>query len=462
MRPGLNWSSRIAICGLSLVVGFAPLPFGSTDGQIIAIWITLLALTTIFAKSAIVSGREFVFILLFTIIGCCWLVVVGLQLLPEREETAKLLNPIWAQTSHLIGSSIPGYISAVKDQPFFSAGNQIACALALLCGFLVGRNRICARALLHVFAISGLLYALYGIANLVISPTYVLWYDKVGYRYQLTATFINANTAAVYFGAVSVAWFLLMAEGVEKNLRPKRWRDIFTFMLRYAPPQTARHFVCFIITLSATFMTGSRLGSVLTMLTLCAAAAMHFRRLLTRPGAVLGFAALGIVTTLVLFQIIGGRVNQRFDANGLIDPARLKVYAATVQMIETHPWLGSGLGTFRWVFPAYRPSDISVVGLWDRAHNTTLELAAEMGLPFAAAVTLCWAAMLTVLFWGIKNRRRDNILPAVAFWSGFIAAVHSQLDFSLQIPGFAIVVLTLIGMGLAQSASSRGASHPIN
>jgi hypothetical protein len=39
-----------------------------------------------------------------------------------------------------------------------------------------------------------------------------------------------------------------------------------------------------------------------------------------------------------------------------------------------------------------------------------------------------------------------------------LAILHSLVDFSLQIPGYGIVALALIGSGLAQSFSTR--SHP--
>jgi hypothetical protein len=36
---------------------------------------------------------------------------------------------------------------------------------------------------------------------------------------------------------------------------------------------------------------------------------------------------------------------------------------------------------------------------------------------------------------------------------------HSVIDFSLQIPGYAIVVFSLVGAGLAQSFSSNGGDN---
>jgi hypothetical protein len=61
---------------------------------------------------------------------------------------------------------------------------------------------------------------------------------------------------------------------------------------------------------------------------------------------------------------------------------------------------------------------------------------------------------LGVLAHGVRTRRRDRIIPAAALSVGLLAALHSLVDFSLQIPGFAIVVFGLLGVGVAQSFSS--------
>jgi O-antigen ligase len=124
-------------------------------------------------------------------------------------------------------------------------------------------------------------------------------------------------------------------------------------------------------------------------------------------------------------------------------------------MIRDFPWLGSGLGTYRWVFPEYRSGDIPSYGVWEQAHNSTLEAAAEMGIPFALLLGIGWLASLVVLFRGMSGRNRDAILPTAAFWIGLLVILHSQVDFPLQVPGFALAVCPILGMGMAQSFSSR-------
>jgi hypothetical protein len=63
--------------------------------------------------------------------------------------------------------------------------------------------------------------------------------------------------------------------------------------------------------------------------------------------------------------------------------------------------------------------------------------------------------MFAILATGVRKRRRDTIIPLAALAVGLIAVLHSCIDFSLQIPGYAIVIFALAGVGLAQSFASK-------
>ena len=152
---------------------------------------------------------------------------------------------------------------------------------------------------------------------------------------------------------------------------------------------------------------------------------------------------------------MGGNVSGRFDAQGLSDEGRFEAYRSTLRMIADHPWFGTGLGTFVWSFPAYRSANISVWGVWDLAHSTPLELAADLGVPLAGLICLAWLIVLAVLIRGVRIRRRDLIVPVGALSVAILGLAHSTIDFSLQIPGYAIIVFALVGAGLAQSFSSN-------
>ena len=80
-----------------------------------------------------------------------------------------------------------------------------------------------ARQLILVIAWSGVAYAIYGMAAYLIDPTHLLWLEKRAYRDVLTSTFVNRNTAAVYFGSCAVLWLLIFCHELRGRLPPGRF-----------------------------------------------------------------------------------------------------------------------------------------------------------------------------------------------------------------------------------------------
>src|SRR5436189_140151 len=101
----------------------------------------------------------------------------------------------------------------------------VALSLTSLCsldrrhiGVLVCVDRDHAHRLIRVMAWCGTTYAVYGIAAFFIDPTRVLWEKKEAYFTVLTSTFINRNTAAVYFGSCVILWLLILLDRLRRNL----------------------------------------------------------------------------------------------------------------------------------------------------------------------------------------------------------------------------------------------------
>jgi O-antigen ligase len=222
------------------------------------------------------------------------------------------------------------------------------------------------------------------------------------------------------------------------------------------PGASVLSFAMLLLCLAAMFMTGSRAGVVISLLALIVAFTLYFRRDLPRRTGVVTALLGGAAAAIVLLQFMGGGVSARIDLEGVADSGRLATWRSALRMIADHPWFGTGQGTFVWAFPAYRGSNVSMYGTWDRAHDTLLELAADMGLPLAGLVVAGWIVIFVVLAIGVRNRRRDLIVPVAALSVGLLGCLHSLVDFSLQIPGYAIVAFALVGAGLAQSFATDG------
>jgi len=454
--PGAN---RIAVYLLFLTVAAAPLPFGSPDPSSIAFWCILLGIGVVSASGRGLGRPQQLLLLGVGLIVACYGFVLHEQL-SDHPWIAKP-HPLWAEASGVLGLGLIPSVSIAKYVPFYSLGAPLAAILALTLGLVVGSDRTRARQLLLVVGWSGVGYACYGIASTLLDPTMILWREKWAYVGFVTGTFINRNTAATYFGSCAAIWLLILSERIRERLPegPLQWKHVSQQFLSKLRKNVVVAFLAFFSCFVALLLSGSRAGVMVSMLIFVAAFTLYFRRdLPKRSGLVLlGTGATGVA--LLLVQSLGGSVNQHFEAQNLSDEGRLATYRATLHMIADHPWFGTGLGTFVWSFPSYRSTEVSLHAVWDLAHSTPLELAADLGLPLAAAVALAWILILALLIRGALRRRRDGIVPLAALSVALIGLLHSMVDFSLQIPGYAIVAFAVVGVGLGQSF--RTATHHI-
>ena len=122
-------------------------------------------------------------------------------------------------------------------------------------------------------------------------------------------------------------------------------------------------------------------------------------------------------------------------------------------MIADAPWFGLGLGTFQDAYPLYASQVLPFV--MDKAHCDYLEFAAGIGLPAAIAwwIAIAWLTLLCLR--GVRVRRRNRLYPLVAVAASVLVAVHSSVDFSLQLPAVALLYATILGLGVAQALPTR-------
>jgi hypothetical protein len=393
----------------------------------------------------------------------CWAVVCYLQTASSNGISGRLADPIWAQAGDILGLRLQAIPSALRFQPVTSQGPAMLAMLALGCGIVHGSADKEAKVVVAAFAWSGLAYAIFGIVSFLVDPTTVFGYEKDAYRSELTATFYNRNTAAFYFGSCAIVWLMYALEKISIGNRVVSTgakKPLVFFLRRTLSIEVLPMWLATFACLVATFMTRSRAGSVVSLTGLAVTSLAFFSHsLLSRSSWLV--ATLGAASGAgILIQFLGGGTAERLSVDGLSDGGRFEAYKSTLKMIADAPWLGSGLGTFPWVFPAYRSPTVSTWGVWDRAHNTLLELMAEVGLPISVLIAIGWLAMLAVLSRGIANRRKGIGRPAAALGILVAATLHSMVDFPLQIPAVSMVVFAIIGVGLSQSFRSRLAPTP--
>jgi O-antigen ligase len=170
----------------------------------------------------------------------------------------------------------------------------------------------------------------------------------------------------------------------------------------------------------------------------------------TDAGKVAGATPLlagGLIAGLALLALFGGRVLERISGIENDAESRVELYRQTWGMIMSRPWTGFGGGSFEQAFQLFHAAPLSTDVVWDKAHSSYLTLAAELGLPVAIGVLLLLARVglhgVSTLRFPEAGRRVPLAVAGVIL----VAALHSLVDFSLEIQANAYLFAALLGIG---------------
>ena len=165
----------------------------------------------------------------------------------------------------------------------------------------------------------------------------------------------------------------------------------------------------------------------------------------------------GGVFVVVLLALFAGQAILRAQERRLEDDDRFCILPGIWRAILDHWLTGTGLGTFRTVFSAYRDPACGIFGIFDRAHNFYLEGFLGLGIIFPLAAVLVFSVLVKVFWRGLAERRRLRHYVLLGIAATVLVALHAAVDFSLQIPGFAVFFSAFLS---AVVAISLGRSHP--
>ncbi len=418
---------------------------------LLAVWISIQSL--IRKQTAAVPMRWVWFPAGLFVGVCFWALIQSLSITPEG-----LHHPLWSITAEALGKALPGAISVNPYATGTALLRLMTYGAVFWLALQLGRDSRQAELILHgiVFAITA--YALYALILWSIGSDTILWYEKWAGKVRLTSTFVNPNNFATFAGLGCVASLALLVRSLRNSFRAREGDQAKHRIIRFVHMASGRagiYLLTLIVTLGALFLSASRGGFLATLFAM--GLLISFSLLKGRPGIFNLTAVFIIAVALFIFVFDLGGVNlaDRFQHSELQAGHRLAIYKQTIQAIVDSPWLGTGYGTFRDVYPMYRDEAITSWGVIDLAHNTYLENLLELGVPAALALFLAIGACVWLCFRGALTRRRRGHFPLIGFAASVLVAMHSLVDFSLQIPGVAITYAALLGLGVAQSWSSR-------
>ncbi len=387
-----------------------------------------------------------------------WAVV---QILPLGSWTAG--HPAWQVAGEALGRDIASTISINPSETVWAILRYLTAAAVLLGAYVLARSARNARIILRTFVILAGLAALYGLTRLSLSLDKILWFDEPDTGY-LTAGFINRNSAATFFGMgclASLGIVIQQARAVMQSTSHNSGREVARRLLLAMAGGFGFDLVLFVLMFVSLLATGSRGGISFTMIALVFMLLLHGVKVMTRAGSAGGgpvwVASILAIAVLILgvFELSGARLMGRLLNQGLEADSRFETYAQTLEAVRDYLYLGSGLGTFQDVFTAYRIELSPDRLVWDKAHNDYLELMLGLGLPAAMLVLLSFGGLFVMVTKGFFARHRDAHHAAIAASVCVLVGLHSLVDFSLQIQANTLAFALLLGLGLAQSWSTR-------
>ncbi|BCJ91917.1 hypothetical protein IZ6_26520 [Terrihabitans soli] len=425
-------SRRAAFFASILILGLAPLPFGSTDGLTQSLWTLVLAGVGLFvAIRGGVGGAARVIATTFAFTGAVVLYVLfhALFLMHRAPPGSEILIPV------LTNGVEAAHGALLACQPVMAA------ALAFSLAAIAARPPGNLARLWDACVVTGTAFAAIALLQQVFMPGWIFWEAKSAYLSSLTLPFVNRNTAAAYYGMVALISLARISLVIDRRNRLPRLRIL-----------------CLVIVLIAFFATVSRAGIVIFFSAMLCFALVSRRQLFGGvPAKWVWGGALSML--LIGLPVLAGRLAARFSVEGFLDDSRACVYEATLRGIKDFlPW-GAGLGWFEWVLPAYRNIGCGISGIWETAHSFYLQGLFELGWPFLVAVAAFYV-IAAVFILRVNSGSSGLTIKWAAVALLFAITAHNVIDFSLQIFGFTLPLSVVLGSAagfLARGARSVSA-----
>jgi O-antigen ligase len=397
-----------------------------------------------------VSPRKVLFPVLAFVAISVWIYVQAAAWTPTQ-----LHNPIWEIERQGLDVNIPGSITINRSQTAIALVRLLTEGAAFWLYLQLCRSPQRAYRSVQVVAFVGSAYAVYGIVAFYVFPATILWLPKTDYVDSVTSTFINRNSYATYAG---IGLICALGAGLSEYVRSAALaghslaRQGVAFLAATAGSAGGWVAAAFVLAM-ALVLTGSRggiLASIAGTLAFALLVLMRGRRARAGLGVFMALVTVGIAVFTFGDFFAARLLELGFDATD-----RLAVYRLTLLSILDAPWTGFGYGTFSTVFAMYRDSSVSPAGMWDKAHNTYLEIIQGLGIPAAALFFAMLLFLVARCAYGALIRRSSSTAPLVAASASVIVGLHSFVDFSMQIQAVALSWTALLGAGVAQSWSSQ-------
>lgn len=439
-RFGLPSANRVLFACYLMLIVWAPIPLASNrpwSWAILELWVFWLATWWLLAFARGKNHRNPAIEGAWPALVCggLWLAYVWLQLLPLPLELLRQLSPeaarwhaaaAWPVQSGPAPLTLDQY--GTLDGALKSAAYIAFFALSL--ALLDRRARITAAA--YTLVVSGFAQAMYGGLAALAEPGGVAH-----------GTFVNRNHFAGYL-VMCLSMGLGVLIGNLTGDVSRSWKQFFRNIVAWALSAKMRLRLALAVMVIALVLSRSRMGNTAFFVSMLVTGGIGLLLSKRAPRSMVMLIATLVVIDIFIVGAYFGveRVVQRIEQTQLENERAESILALAVW--KDYPLFGSGLGSFRVVFPRYRGPDLKE--LYTHAHNDYVEFACETGI---VGISLLGLLVLMSFIAALRAQyiRGDPLLRGISFGAmmAIIALmIHSAVDFNLQIPANALTFMLVL------------------
>jgi O-antigen ligase len=424
-NSGVLEAARVLLLATLLA---APLPFGSVQPWAWGI-LTLLAVTTLLLWGIGVSRQGLVRI--------AW-------------------SPVYIPVGLFFLLGVIQYLIHWTPDPYSTRECLIKLGMGLIFFFLTSQLLTTAsqkawRRLGFTIAVYCFLVSAFGIVQFFSSQGQMFWSVKMPWELYF-GSYVNHNH---YAGLMEM---LIPIAAAYALLRPR------------SDPLRGCLIFAVVVSIASVLLSGSRGGMAALLFEALLLVTILLRRVGERRPhgyALWGLASLAAACVLFLWMA-PEKILMRQAA--LVDPSlmrgdmsltgRIRANLDSFRIFRAHPWMGTGLGSFESVYPAYQStsSDLRL----DHVHNDYAEALVETGIAGGALIAAAIVIFLFFVFRNLAQRLREEM-----GWLQFGASLgvcglllHSFVDFNLHIPANAAWFAASAGVALCSTSGPSFAASP--
>ncbi len=315
-------------------------------------------------------------------------------------------------------------------------------------GFLI-KTRDCVKKLMFTIVITAMLQASYGAFMSLSGIEIGFFIEKTSYIGKATGTFINRNHFAGYLEmalAISIGLMMTSETRFFGNAQKKFRQSIELLLSKKAIIRLA-----IIIMVIALVLSRSRMGNSAFFISLLGCGSLTLLLMPKKSNSL-----IILLITLVLFDVailstfFGiKKVTERIQNTNAIHESRDEVAQDSWRMFLDKPLSGHGLGSYQYNYPSYRSIAVSSQQIYDHAHNDYLEFLVELGIfPFIILLIIVLISLKNALLCIKKTHSSlKNGMAFSCFMGISVIAIHSTVDFNLQIPANALLFMVILTLG---------------